>query len=324
MDDSKYLDDDTEHLEEIQEPSVEVLAAEDASSSQQDASLPVVSSEANLGRYLDEVNKFPYLTQEEEYKLAKDWAEEGDVAAAHKLVTSHLRLVAKIAMGFRHYGLPTTELISEGNVGLMQAVKKFDHTKGFRLSTYAIWWIKASIQEYVLRSWSLVKIGTTAAQKKLFFNLKRLKSTLSKVDNNTLAPEEVKYIADELDVPESDVIEMDSRLTQSDQSLNVPLLGYDGDSTAQMQDYVMAEDASQEEQLVEHDEAAHRHQMLTDAMQSLNEREREILRARRLSEDVATLEDLSQKFHISRERVRQIEARALEKLQKIMMEEQAA
>ncbi len=285
--------------------------------------LPALSSEGSLSRYLDEINKFPYLTQDEEYKLAKDWAESGDVKAAHQLVTSHLRLVAKIAMSFRHYGLPVIELISEGNIGLMQAVKKFDHQKGFRLSTYAMWWIKASIQEYVLRSWSLVKIGTTAAQKKLFFNLKRLKNNLIKVDDSVLAPDQIKYIANELEVSEQEVREMDSRLMQGDASLNAPLIGQDESSTAQMQDLVEEESANQEIMLVESDEADYRHQMLMAAMSTLNEREKSILQARRLLDDPETLEELSQRFGVSRERIRQIENRAMEKLQQAVLEQAA-
>ena len=285
--------------------------------------LPALSSEGSLSRYLDEINKFPYLTQDEEYKLAKDWAESGDVKAAHQLVTSHLRLVAKIAMSYRHYGLPVIELISEGNIGLMQAVKKFDHQKGFRLSTYAMWWIKASIQEYVLRSWSLVKIGTTAAQKKLFFNLKRLKNNLIKVDDSVLAPDQIKYIANELEVSEQEVREMDSRLMQGDASLNAPLIGQDESSTAQMQDLVEEESANQEIMLVESDEADHRHQMLMTAMSTLNEREKSILQARRLLDDPETLEELSQRFGVSRERIRQIENRAMEKLQQAVLEQAA-
>jgi RNA polymerase sigma-32 factor len=285
--------------------------------------LPVVSLEGSLSRYLDEINKFPYLTPEEEYGLAKNWVENGDVSAAHHLVTSHLRLVAKIAMSFRNYGLPIVELISEGNIGLMQAVKKFDHTKGFRLSTYAIWWIKASIQEYILRSWSLVKMGTTAAQKKLFFNLKRLKGNLTKVDDTALSPKEVAYIAHELEVSEQEVREMDSRMMQSDASLNAPVLFHDEGSGSELQDYVAQEGADQEALLLEFDETEHRHGLLMDALSSLNEREQDILKARRLKETPETLEELSHKFGVSRERVRQIEARAMEKLQQIMLQKVA-
>lgn len=295
--------------------------SEEKETTMSSVNLPVISSEGSLSRYLDEINKFPYLSQDEEYKLAKDWVEHGDVSAAHRLVTSHLRLVAKIAMTFRHYGLPVIELISEGNIGLMQAVRKFDHKKGFRLSTYAMWWIKASIQEYILRSWSLVKIGTTAAQKKLFFNLKRLKGNLSKVDDSALAPDEIKYIANELEVSEQEVREMDSRLMQGDTSLNAPLLGYDDSGTAEMQDFVEEESDNQEIKLVESDEAEHRHQILVKAMSTLNEREQAILQARRLLENPETLEDLSQRFGISRERVRQIEARAMEKLQTAVLDQ---
>ncbi len=301
----------------------DLVQSEEVEEKMSTVALPVLSSEGSLSRYLDEINKFPYLTPDEEYKLAKDWAEQGDVTAAHRLVTSHLRLVAKIAMSYRHYGLPTLELISEGNIGLMQAVKKFDHTKGFRLSTYAMWWIKASIQEYVLRSWSLVKIGTTAAQKKLFFNLKRLKSNLTKVDSSSLAPEEIKYIANELDVSEQEVRDMDSRMMQGDTSLNTPLLGYDEGNGAEMQDFVEEDSANQEIMLVESDEAKHRHQMLMAAMSTLNEREQAILQARRLLDNPETLEDLSQRFGVSRERIRQIEARAMEKLQQSILQQAA-
>lgn len=276
--------------------------------------LPVLSSESGLASYMDKINKFPYLTQEEEYNLAKKLYEEGDIEAAHKLVTSHLRLVVKIANGFRGYGLPMLEIISEGNIGLMQAVKKFDPEKGFRLSTYAIWWIKASIQEYVLKSWSLVKIGTTAAQKKLFFNLRRMKNRLDKLDNNALSPEEVKMIATELEVGESDVIEMDLRLSASDKSLNSPILSSDEDS-GELIDMVASDADNHEIILVENDDMRHKRSLFSRALKALNPREREIIVARRLKETPETLDNLSKVYNISCERVRQIENRAMEKLQ---------
>lgn len=285
-------------------------------------SLPVLS-DTGLAHYLDEVNKFPMLEEEEEYVLAKAWTGHEDVTSAHKLVTSHLRLVVKIAMGYRGYGLPVTDLISEGNVGLMQAVKRFDPEKGFRLSTYAMWWIKAAIQEYVLRSWSLVKMGTSAAQKKLFFNLRRMKhrilSSQDKEDRK-LHHDEISYIAEELDVPERDVREMDERLGSSDPSLNVAI-SEDGDS--QWIDYVADESSSQEIKLGEKQDMALRSKMLKKAMRGLNERERDIIEQRRLRDEPVTLEVLSQAYKISRERVRQIENRALEKLQENMLKEAA-
>lgn len=277
--------------------------------------LPVLSAESGLSSYLDKINAFPYLTQEEEYALAQDWAKDQNVAAAHKLVTSHLRLVVKIASGFRGYGLPLVELISEGNIGLMQAVKKFDPEKGFRLSTYAMWWIKASIQEYVLRSWSLVKIGTTASQKKLFFNLRRIKGRLSKLDNSNLSPEDVRAIASELNVSEQDVTDMDSRLTQSDHSLNDPLYTGEDESGSEMIDMLESNETSHELVLAEDQDMVRKRALFASAMKTLNKREQSIIHARRLNDNPATLEDLSQKYGISRERVRQIEARALEKLQ---------
>lgn len=287
--------------------------------SNKSVSLPVLSGDTTLAGYIAEVNKFPYLTQEEEYDLAKKWSEEGDIDAAHQLVTSHLRLVVKIASGFRNYGLPTMELISEGNIGLMQAVKKFEPEKGFRLSTYAMWWIKAAIQEYVLHSWSLVKIGTTAAQKKLFFNLRKMKNRLSKVDNKSLSPEEISEIAHELDVSEREVIDMDSRMTQSDQSLNAPVLGYEEDS-GEMIDFIESEGESQESMLAESQDMEMKRGMFALAMQKLNDREKDIIAERRLKEVPATLEDLSLKYGVSRERVRQIENRAMEKLQAAVAE----
>jgi len=276
----------------------------------------------SLTRYLQEIRKFPMLDAEEEYMLAKAWREHGDTEAAHKLVTSHLRLVAKIAMGYRGYGLPIGELISEGNVGMMQAVKRFDPERGFRLATYAMWWIRASIQEYILRSWSLVKIGTTAAQKKLFFNLRRLKGQIQAVDEGDLKPEQVKEIAKRLDVSEEDVISMNQRMTGGDHSLNAPMR-IDGDG--EWQDWLVDEDAQdQETTLAEQDEYEQRRALLLEAMDVLNDREKHILTERRLKDNPATLEDLSKIYDISRERVRQIEVRAFEKLQKEMTKQAAA
>jgi len=279
--------------------------------------LPSLTPEGNLSRYLQEIRKFPMLEPEQEFMLAKRWQEHEDVDAAHQMVTSHLRLVAKIAMGYRGYGLPVAELISEGNVGLMQAVKKFDPDKGFRLATYAMWWIRASIQEYILHSWSLVKMGTTAAQKKLFFNLRRMKGQLKALDEGDLPPEQVEYIARELKVSENDVVQMNRRLAGPDGSLNAPLRK-DGESDSEWMDWLVDESESQEMELVEQDELEKRRELLSQAMGSLNERERHILTERRLREDPVTLEDLSQEYDISRERVRQIEVRAFEKLQKTM------
>jgi RNA polymerase sigma-32 factor len=278
--------------------------------------LPVViSPEGSLSRYLQEIRKFPMLTQDEEYMLANSWQEHGDTDAAHKLVTSHLRLVAKIAMGYRGYGLPLGELISEGNVGMMQAVKKFDPEKGFRLATYAMWWIRASIQEYVLRSWSLVKMGTTAAQKKLFFNLRRVKGQIEAIDDGDLHPDHVTEIAERLGVPEQEVVNMNRRLGGQDSSLNAPLKS---DSETDWQDMLVDDDIDQEAQLAEQSEMDLRRELLVEAMQGLNEREQHILTERRLQDSATTLEELSQTYDISRERVRQIEARAFEKLQKAM------
>ncbi|MDX1423148.1 MAG: RNA polymerase sigma factor RpoH [Kiloniellales bacterium] len=277
------------------------------------SNLPAVGAEGNLSRYLQEIRKFPMLEQDEEYMLAKRWQEHEDSEAAHKLVTSHLRLVAKIAMGYRGYGLPVSELISEGNVGMMQAVKRFDPDRGFRLATYAMWWIRAAIQEYILHSWSLVKMGTTAAQKKLFFNLRKLKGQMRAIDEGDLAPEQVTHIADTLGVPEDDVVQMNRRLAAPDHSLNAPLR-IDGDG--EWQDWLVDESESQEDILAEDEELGKRRALLVTAMDNLNDRERHILEERRLKEDPTTLEDLSQEYGISRERVRQIEVRAFEKLQK--------
>jgi len=276
-------------------------------------SVPSLSGEGSLTRYLQEIRKFPMLEPEEEYMLAKRWKEHEDSEAAHRLVTSHLRLVAKIAMGYRGYGLPLSELISEGNVGMMQAVKRFDAERGFRLATYAMWWIRAAIQEYILHSWSLVKMGTTAAQKKLFFNLRKLKGQLQAVEDGDLSPENLKKIATELDVPEADVISMNRRLASPDHSLNAPLRS---DSEGEWQDWLVDETDSQEVKLGERQELGLRRDLLEKALTHLNERERHILGERRLKDNPTTLEDLSQQYRISRERVRQIEVRAFEKLQK--------
>jgi RNA polymerase sigma-32 factor len=275
--------------------------------------IPVISSESNLSRYLQEIRRFPMLAPEEEYMLGKSWREHGDIDAAHKLVTSHLRLVAKIAMGYRGYGLPLSELISEGNVGMMQAVKRFEPDRGFRLATYAMWWIRAAIQEYILHSWSLVKMGTTAAQKKLFFNLRKLKGQMRAIEEGDLSPEQVNKIATTLDVPEADVISMNRRLGSPDHSLNAPLR-QDGDG--EWQDWLVDDSDNQEIRLAESEELGKRKHLLSDAMTTLNDRERRILTARRLQDEPITLEDLSQEYGISRERVRQIEVRAFEKLQK--------
>src|SRR5262245_33559630 len=275
--------------------------------------LPTVVSESNLARYLQEIRKFPMLDPNEEFMLAKRWREHGDTEAAHKLVTSHLRLVAKIAMGYRGYGLPVSELISEGNVGMMQAVKRFEPDRGFRLATYAMWWIRAAIQEYILHSWSLVKMGTTAAQKKLFFNLRKLKGQLQAMEEGDLSPENLKKIATELDVPEADVVSMNRRLASPDHSLNAPLRS---DSEGEWQDWLVAESESQETRFGERQELGLRRDLLEKAMTHLNDRERHILTERRLRDNPTTLEDLSQQYGISRERVRQIEVRAFEKLQK--------
>ncbi|NEX91665.1 RNA polymerase sigma factor RpoH [Caulobacter sp. 17J65-9] len=279
-------------------------------------SLAVISPEGGLSRYLTEIRKFPMLTKDEEFMLAKRWQEHEDPTAAHKLVTSHLRLVAKIAMGYRGYGLPIGEVISEGNVGLMQAVKKFDPDKGFRLATYAMWWIRASIQEYILRSWSLVKMGTTAAQKKLFFNLRKAKSQISAFEEGDLRPDQVETIATKLGVTHDDVISMNRRLAGPDASLNAPLRS---DSESEWQDW-LADDTqvSQESQIAESEERSLRMGLLQEAMQELTDRERHILTERRLKDEPTTLEELASQYGVSRERVRQIEVRAFEKLQKAM------
>jgi len=273
----------------------------------------IVSGEGGLTRYLEEIRRFPMLQPEEEYMLAKRYHEHGDTDAAHKLVTSHLRLVAKIAMGYRGYGLPIGEVISEGNVGLMQAVKKFEPERGFRLATYAMWWIKAAIQEYILRSWSLVKMGTTANQKRLFFNLRKVKGKIQALEEGDLNPEQVSEIATRLNVSEDEVISMNRRLS-GDASLNAPIRATEGES-GEWQDWLVDEHENQEEMLVEQDELESRRRMLEDAMGVLNDRERRIFEACRLSDDPMTLEELSGEFDISRERVRQIEVRAFEKVQ---------
>jgi RNA polymerase sigma-32 factor len=274
-----------------------------------------LAPEGNLARYLQEIRKFPMLTPEEELQLAKRWKDEGDEKAAHRLVTSHLRLVAKIAMGYRGYGLPVGELISEGNVGMMQAVKRFDPDRGFRLATYAMWWIRAAIQEYILHSWSLVKMGTTAAQKKLFFNLRRLKAQMSALEEGDLQSEQVAKIARTLQVPEQDVVSMNRRLSSPDHSLNAPVRA---DSEGEWQDWLVDEQETQESELAEREDMSNRRALLGEALKTLNERERHILIERRLKDEPTTLEELSQQYGISRERVRQIEVRAFEKLQKSM------
>ncbi len=281
--------------------------------------LPAPSPEQGLNRYLQEIRKFPLLEPEEEYMLAKRWVDHQDSGAAHKMVTSHLRLAAKIAMGYRGYGLPQAEVISEANVGLMQAVKRFDPEKGFRLATYAMWWIRASIQEYILRSWSLVKLGTTSAQKKLFFNLRKAKAKVGALEEGDLRPENVKQIAKDLSVTEDEVIAMNRRLSGSDASLNATV-GSDGDSVTQWQDWLEDEDSDQAEAYEEKDELDARRALLMQAMAVLNDREKDVLMQRRLAEDPVTLEDLSESYGVSRERIRQIEVRAFEKLQHRMRE----
>jgi len=283
------------------------------------ANLPAPSPEQGLNRYLQEIRRFPMLEPEEEYMLAKRWVDHQDTAAAHKLVTSHLRLAAKIAMGYRGYGLPQAEVISEANVGLMQAVKRFDPERGFRLATYAMWWIRAAIQEYILRSWSMVKLGTTSAQKKLFFNLRKAKARLGALEEGDLRPENVARISHDLGVTEQEVISMNRRMSGGDASLNATV-GSDGEGTAQWQDWLEDEDADQAGQYAERDELEARRELLERAMDVLNERERDILVQRRLQETPVTLEDLSSQYHVSRERIRQIEVRAFEKLQKRMRE----
>ncbi|MFN3294359.1 MAG: RNA polymerase sigma factor RpoH [Gemmobacter sp.] len=283
------------------------------------ANLPAPSPEQGLNRYLQEIRKFPLLEPEEEYILAKRWVEDQDPSAAHRLVTSHLRLAAKIAMGYRGYGLPQAEVISEANVGLMQAVKRFDPEKGFRLATYAMWWIRASIQEYILRSWSLVKLGTTSAQKKLFFNLRKAKSRIGALEEGDLRPENVARIAHDLNVSEAEVVDMNRRLSGGDASLNATV-GSDGESATQWQDWLEDEDADQAGAYEARDEMEARLSLLTQAMDALNEREREVLTQRRLVDEPVTLEDLSARYGVSRERIRQIEVRAFEKLQARMKE----
>ena len=285
------------------------------------AALPILTAESGLTRYLEEIRRFPMLEPQEEYMLAKSWREHGDRDAAHRLVTSHLRLVAKIAVGYRGYGLPISEVISEGNVGLMQAVKRFEPDKGFRLATYAMWWIKAAIQEYILRSWSLVKMGTTANQKKLFFNLRKAKSRISALEEGDLRPDQVQLIAKRLGVTEQDVIDMNRRLG-GDVSLNSPIRE-EGDS-GEWQDWLVDESASQESRLAESEEADNRRKALGEALTVLNERERRIFEARRLVDEPITLEELADEFGVSRERVRQIEVRAFEKVQKAVKNRIAA
>ena len=280
------------------------------------ASLPVVTADGGLSHYLEEIRRFPMLEPQEEFMLAKSWREHGDRDAAHKLVTSHLRLVAKIAMGYRGYGLPIGEVISEGNVGLMQAVKRFEPDKGFRLATYAMWWIRASIQEYILRSWSLVKMGTTAAQKRLFFNLRKAKSRISALEEGDLRPDQVKQIATQLGVTEKDVIDMNRRLS-GDASLNAPIRAEA--ESGEWQDWLVDEGESQEARLVEREQAENRRAALTNALGVLNARERRIFEARRLAEEPITLEELASEFGVSRERVRQIEVRAFEKVQEAVV-----
>ncbi len=277
------------------------------------ALIPALTPDDNLSKYLARIRSFPILEKDEEYMLAKAWSEREDVEAAHQLVTSHLRLVAKIAMGYRGYGLPLSDLISEGNIGMMHAVKKFDPERGFRLATYAMWWIKASIQEYILRSWSLVKIGTTAAQKKLFFNLRRLKGKIDAIDGGDLRPDQVTHIAETLDVDESEVISMNQRMSGGDKSLNTPMAN-DIDGGGEWQDWIEDNRENQEVAFAEREEFEAQYSVMRDAIESLNPREQRIIQARRLSEPPLTLEDLSEEFEVSRERIRQIEVRAFEKL----------
>ena len=279
--------------------------------------LSLVSPENNLGRYLDHIKKFPMLEAGEEYLLAKDWLEKQDTKAAHKLVTSHLRLVAKIAMGYRGYGLPIADLIAEGNIGMMHAVKKFDPEKGFRLATYAMWWIKAAIQEFVLRSWSQVKIGTTASQKKLFFNLRKIKGKINALEDGDLTPNQVNHIAKTLDVSEDDVVSMNRRMLGGDHSLNSQINRQDGEE-AEWQDMLTDERDNQETEYVNHQEKNIRNKMMLEALDYLKPREKDIIIKRRLTENPKTLEDLSQEYKVSRERIRQIETRAFEKLQTIV------
>ena len=279
--------------------------------------IPSISNEGNLASYMEQIKKFPLLEAKEEYMLAKAWKNQGDVKAAHKLVTSHLRLVAKIASGYRGYGLPLSDLISEGNIGMMHAVKRFEPEKGFRLATYAMWWIKASIQEYILRSWSLVKIGTTAAQKKLFFNLKKIKSKISAIEDGDLTPDQVDKIATELSVPHKEVISMNRRISGSDYSLNSPVTD---DSSGEWQDWLEDDTQNQEASFADTEEYLIKKNILSDSLEYLNERERDIISERQLSENPLTLEELSKRYGVSRERIRQIEAKAFEKLQTKMTE----
>ena len=281
------------------------------------SSVALISPDNNLGRYLDQIKKFPMLTAEDEYNLAKDWLDKNNTKAAHKLVTSHLRLVAKIAMGYRGYGLPVADLIAEGNIGMMHAVKKFDPERGFRLATYAMWWIKAAIQEFVLRSWSQVKIGTTASQKKLFFNLRKIKSKINALDDGDLSPNQVNHIAKSLDVSEDDVISMNRRMLGGDHSLNAQMNKNDGEET-EWQDLLTDDRENQETLFEEHQEKTIRSKLMIDALNLLKSREKDIIIKRRLTDNPMTLEDLSQEYKVSRERIRQIENRAFEKLQEAM------
>jgi len=283
----------------------------------QPMSVALISPDNNLGRYLDQIKKFPMLTAEDEYNLAKDWLDKNNTKAAHKLVTSHLRLVAKIAMGYRGYGLPVADLIAEGNIGMMHAVKKFDPERGFRLATYAMWWIKAAIQEFVLRSWSQVKIGTTASQKKLFFNLRKIKSKINALDDGDLSPNQVNHIAKSLDVSEDDVISMNRRMLGGDHSLNAQMNKNDGEET-EWQDLLTDDRENQETLFEKHEEKTIRSKLMIDALNLLKSREKDIIIKRRLTDNPMTLEDLSQEYKVSRERIRQIENRAFEKLQEAM------
>ena len=283
------------------------------------AVIPALTPEGSLSRYMEQIRAFPMLDADEEFMLARSFAERGDVDAAHKLVTSHLRLVAKIAMGYRGYGLPVADLISEGNLGMMHAVKKFDPDKGFRLATYAMWWIKASIQEYVLRSWSLVKIGTTASQKKLFFNLRRIKGQIGAIDRGEMKPEDVTHIADELNVPEKDVVSMNQRMSGGDQSLNSPMATAPGEEGSEWQDWLEDDRPDQEIRFAEMEELDKRQALMRDAMKGLNAREIRIIESRRLAEPPLTLEELAAEFGVSRERIRQIEVRAFEKLSQAVL-----
>ncbi len=283
----------------------------------QSMSVSLLSPDNNLGRYLDQIKKFPMLAAEDEYNLAKDWLDKNNTKSAHKLVTSHLRLVAKIAMGYRGYGLPVADLIAEGNIGMMHAVKKFDPEKGFRLATYAMWWIKAAIQEFVLRSWSQVKIGTTASQKKLFFNLRKIKSKINALEDGDLSPKQVNHIAKTLDVPEDDVISMNRRMLGGDHSLNAQMNRNDGEET-EWQDLLTDDRENQETLFAKHEEKTIRNKLMIDALNLLKSREKDIIIKRRLTDEPKTLEDLSQEYKVSRERIRQIETRAFEKLQEAM------